>query len=197
MGDSMLAKYDPKTCKDVFTVIQNRQVTALMFHDSVADLFGFLGLEGFRLMHEYQYLDESISHMDTKRHFTKAHNMLLPEGHVEAVSVIPADWYQYTRMDVPANVRQQYLQKVLTMYRDWEYETKELYQDCAGYFMDRHETDDFSYVNELVEDVSKELSCLEALMLELSAVSYDCAYVLSIQDRLSDKYSSRMKDLVM
>ena len=40
----MFAEYEPKNCKDVFSAINTRQITALMFHDEMADLFDFLGL---------------------------------------------------------------------------------------------------------------------------------------------------------
>lgn len=50
---AMFAEYEPKNCKDVFSVINTRQITALMFHDEMADLFDFLGLRGFKRMHEY------------------------------------------------------------------------------------------------------------------------------------------------
>ena len=59
-------EYEPKSCKDVYALINNRQTVALMFHDEMADLFDFLGLRGFKRMHEYQYMAESVEHRKTK-----------------------------------------------------------------------------------------------------------------------------------
>lgn len=193
MEENTAMHYEPKSCKDVYDTINTRQITALMFHDNMADLFNFLGLKGFEKMHEYQYLEESIGHRATKRHFIDRHGKLLPESHIESVEVIPSDWEQYTRMEVTPSVRKQYVQKALSMYKEWEQGTKDLYEACAGYLMDCHKADDFEWVSELVEDVSEELMCLEQLCVELSAVGYDCIYIMSIQGELCDKYHKRMK----
>ena len=115
---ALFAEYEPKNCKDVFSVINTRQITALMFHDEMADLFDFLGLRGFKRMHEYQYLAESAEHRTLKRYYLNHHGMLLPDEEIEPVDVIPDDWYQYNRMDVTPAVRKQAVQKAMEQYKE-------------------------------------------------------------------------------
>ena len=67
------------SCKELFEKIVNRQIAALMFHDKMADLYDFLGLYGFKRVHEYQYLSESIAFRGVKRYFINHHNMLLSD----------------------------------------------------------------------------------------------------------------------
>ena len=107
------ADYEPKDCREAFSVIMARQITALMFHDEMADLFDFLGLRGFKRMHEYQYLAESAEHRGMSRYFMNHHGMLLDCGELDPITVIPDDWYKYTRDDVSATTRQQAVQRAM------------------------------------------------------------------------------------
>ena len=192
---AMFAEYEPKDCKEVFSVINTRQITALMFHDEMADLFDFLGLRGFKRMHEYQYLSESAEHRTLKRYYLNHHGMLLPDEEVEPVDVVPDDWYQYTRMDVTPAVRKQAVQKAMEQYKEWECGTKALYEKCAAYLMAWQKIADFNKVNELVKDVDMELKYLERLCIELKAVEYDCAYIEMLQDKYHEKYKEKSKDI--
>ena len=88
---------DWNVCYEAYKRVNQRQVTALMFHDQMADLFDFLGLMGFKRMHEYQYFTEAAEHRGTKRYFINHHNRLLPEDGVEELEVIPDTWYRYSR----------------------------------------------------------------------------------------------------
>lgn len=192
---ALFAEYEPKNCKDVFSVINTRQITALMFHDEMADLFDFLGLRGFKRMHEYQYLAESAEHRTLKRYYLNHHGMLLPDEEIEPVDVIPDDWYQYNRMDVTPAVRKQAVQKAMEQYKEWECGTKELYEKCAAYLMAWQKIADFDKVNELVKDVDMELKHLERLCIELKSVEYSADYIAGLQGSYHEKYKEKSKDI--
>ena len=51
---------DIKTPKDIFSEINERFIGAVMMHGQFADYFDFLGLKGFKRMHEYQHIAESL-----------------------------------------------------------------------------------------------------------------------------------------
>lgn len=187
--------YEPKDCREVFNVINTRQIIALMFHDEMADLFDFLGLRGFKRMHEYQYLAESAKHRALKRYYLNHHGMLLPGEELDSVDVIPDDWYQYNRMDVTPSIRKQSVQKALEQYLDWERGTKELYEKCASYLIAWKKIADFNKVNELVKDVDMELKYLERLCIELKAVDYDTAYIEILQDKYHEKYAKKCESI--
>lgn len=197
MGKSktMFVDYEPKDCKEVFSAINAHQVTALMLHDEMADLFDFLGLRGFKRMHEYQYLVESAEHRALKRYYLNHHGMLLPEEEINPVEVIPDDWYQYNRMDVTPVIRKQAVQTAMEQYRAWEADTKELYQKCAAYLLAWKKVADFNKVNDLVKDVDMELKYLERLCIELKAVDYDSAYLEILQDKYHESYAEKCKNI--
>lgn len=195
MIKTKLAEQIPKNCKEVYSIINARQVTALMFHDQMADYFDFLGLRGFKRLHEYQYLAESMEHRAIKRYYLNHHNALLPEDEIESIDIIPDDWYQYTRMDVTPAVRKQSIQSAMTDYRQWETETKALYERLAGYLISWNMIADFNKVNDLIKDVDTELKYLERLCIDLKAVDYDPSFVEILQDKYHEKYKEKCKEL--
>lgn len=195
MNPINLSAYEPKDCTEVYKIVNARQITALMFHDDMADLFDFLGLRGFKRIHEYQYLAESAEHRALKRYYINHHGKLLPESNLAPVSVIPSDWVQYNRMDVTPAVRKQYTQRAMEQYLEWEAETKALYCKMAAYLMDWQKVADFDKINCLIKDVDTELKYLERLCLELKSVDYDPAYISMLQDKYHEKYKEKCKEI--
>ena len=51
---------DVKTPKEIFAEINERFIGAVMMHGQFADYFDFLGLKGFKRMHEYHHIAESL-----------------------------------------------------------------------------------------------------------------------------------------
>lgn len=186
---------EPKDLCEVFQTINDHQIEALMLHDQMADLFDFLGLMGFKRMHEYQHLSESVSRRGLKRYYLNHHNMLICDGHIENPRVIPEDWSKYTRMDVTPQVRKQAVQRAFARYLDWETKTKTLYETMAKHLMSWGYVADFNKINDLISDVDMELKCLTRMCLRLRSVEYDAMYLVTIQDSLHEEYQKKTKEL--
>ena len=75
MATSKNIKESDINCKAIFEKVINRQISALMFHDEMADMYDFLGLSGFKRLHEYQYFCESAEYKAIKRYFLNHHNI--------------------------------------------------------------------------------------------------------------------------
>lgn len=193
--DAALTGYEPKSCAEVYSIVNNRQITALMFHDDMADMFDFLGLKGFKRMHEYQYLIESAEHRALKRYYINHHGKLMPDSTLTPVKVIPEGWIQYSRMDVTPSIRKQAVQQGMEKYLEWETETKAIYSKMAAYLMDWQKVSDFNKINALIKDVDMELKYLERLCLELKSVDYDSAYVGMLQDKYHEKYRKKCEEI--
>lgn len=191
----MITETVSTTCHEVFATINRRQISALMFHDQMADFFDFLGLMGFKRMHEYQYLVESAEHRALKRYFLNHHNSLLIEKSIEEPDVIPDSWYKYNRFEVSVQVRKQAIEKALTQYKDWEAETKRCYEKCAKDLLDESLIADYNKINKLIQDVDMELKSVDRLLLKLQAVNYNDIYVVTIQDELHEKYRELSKNI--
>ena len=188
-------EYKPESCKELYSNLNTHQITALMFHDEMTDLFDFLGLEGFKQMHEYQYLSESINHRALKKYYMNQYGMLLPDDQIDSIDVIPSDWYQHNRMAVTPGVRRQAVQRAMEQYKDWESYTKDLYQKCASHLLNWGKISDFNEINCYIKDVDEELKNLESLCVELKAVGYEDTYMVSMQDCYKHKYGELLKNI--
>jgi hypothetical protein len=177
------------TCTDIFKEIAKRQITALMFHDQMRDLYDFLGLSGFKRWHQHHYIAESKEFHKLKHYFMSTHNKLLDaEGTKEPISVIPDDWYNYTRMDVTPQLRKQHVEASFEAYKTWEEETKKCYEEYSKALYDMGNVADALKVDCLVKDVTCELKHLYKWMLKLKAVNYDMNFILEIQPCFHKKY---------
>lgn len=183
------------TSEDIFKAIYDRQITALRFHSQMADLFDFLGLMGFRGMHEYQYLAESAEHRGLCRYYINHHNRLLVGEHSQEPEVIPTEWVQYTRFNVTPQVRKQAIEKAFNEYRVWESKTRETYSGYSKALMDLDCVADSLKINEYVKDVDQELKYLDQLFLKLKAISFDAVGVMDMQEELHDHYREKIKSI--
>lgn len=181
--------------EDIFRAIDNRQIEALMFHTQMADLFDFLGLMGFKRMHEYQYFAESAEHRGICRYYINHHNKLLVGGHPQGPEVIPPEWGQYTRFDVTPQVRKQAVEKAFNEYQEWESETKDIYSQYAIALMSLGCVADSNKVCELVTDVDMELKYLDRMLLKLKAISFDAVGIMDMQEELHEYYRKKTKSI--
>ena len=176
-------------CTEIFEQIGRRQVLALMFHDHMRDLYDFLNLQGFKCWHHHQYISESEEFLKTKHYFMSTHNKLLDIGDTgQPESVIPDNWYGYTRLDVTPQLMKQYTESSFTSYKNWEEETKKMYQECYTALISRGNVADAEKVKCLIKDVNCELKMLYKIMLKLKASGYDTIYILDMQHWIHKKY---------
>ena len=191
----LFSDQDPKSCSEIYDVLNSHQLMALSFHDDMTDLFDFLGLEGFKCMHEYQYYSESDGHNTLKEYYLNHHDKLLSDEDLESIKVIPEDWYRYRKSEVTPSIRKQAVQKAMKQYKDWETDTKALYERCAGYLLEWNKIADFNTVNCFIKDVDEELENLNKLCTELEAVEYDDEYMMYMQKDYQYKYSELLEDI--
>ena len=185
----------PSECMSIYSEINTHMITALMLHDQMADLYDFLNLHGFKRMHEYQHIAESLERRKLKRYVLNHHNKLVMDENVDNPKVIPTEWYGYSRYDVSPQVRVQSLSKSFQRYRDWETLTKNKLCSASKMMFDLGYIADYEFVSELLKDVDVELKYLEWLDLKLKACDYDIQYVLEIQDELHEFYKEKMEKL--
>lgn len=180
------------TCREIFSHVLSRQVYALMFHDQMANYFDFLGLHGFKRMHEYQYLSESIGFRKLQRYYINRYNELIEPHEVDDPEAIPSEWMKHFRSDVTPQIKKRSVKEAFEEYREWEKETEECLSKCAKALYDRGMLMDYSYMIGLMEDVCCELKRIERLMLKLSGVEYDMTYIEEIQDKIHEKYKKKI-----
>lgn len=193
--ETKYAEYKAMSCMELYAEVSKRMVTALMLHSQMSDYFNFLGLHGFKRTHEYQYFCESIGHRKLHRKVLDIHNKLIPVAGHDKPEVIPKDWYKHTRMDIDDNVVAKYVRAAMKMYKEWEEETKCIYECIACAFMEQGKLTDYNIMCCYVEDVQKELKKIYKLCEELSDTGYDSLYITEIQNRIHEEYKNKMRKL--
>lgn len=189
------SKTDVHSAEDIFAEINARMIAALMFHSQMADYFDFLGFRGYKRIHEYQYFGESKERRCLNRYYINHHNQIIPDRYDGVVQMIPDGWKTANRMSVGKSTKQKAVEDGFLQYREWESMTKELYEKYAVELRTGGMIADAIYVDGLVEDVDKELKCLERIMVDLISTGYDMTYIVESQKDIHDKYRDKLKEV--
>lgn len=180
---------------EIFETIIEHLTKGVKFHDKMMDLYGFLGLHGFKKMHEYQYYGEAMNRRKAKCYVLEHMNLLVRDTcDEEGLNFIPQSWYGYTRHDITPDTKTQYIGPSFEGYKQWEEETKELLSYCSNELMYMGKMAEFNTVVEMIEDVEKELNHLEDLILKLKSVDYDMQYIMDMQDEICQEYEKKLEE---
>lgn len=183
------------TVSEIFSEIISHQIKGLMIHQQLADYYDFLGLNGYKRCHEYHYFAENIAFRKTSRYYLNHYNALVPEKPVENPNVIPQSWYKYTRHDVDISAKRTAVKSGLQMWRDWESETKKLYERMYKELMDIDEISAAIFLKGCIEDVDCELKMVDRYWLDKKAIDYDMAVIIPEQHEKHEEYKRKMECL--
>lgn len=182
--------HEPQDPEEVYAAINARQLSALMFHSEMADLFGFLNLKGFQDMHEHQYLAESACYRALRNFYLTQYGKVLQEDDPELPEVFPEDWYDYKRSDVTPETRRQAVQTALEQYLEWEEETKECYTKYASMLMSWGKTADHAKIHKMIKEVDEEIKRIERMNMDLKSTHFSMDHIMTTQAKLSRKYDN-------
>jgi NADH:ubiquinone oxidoreductase subunit len=183
------------TVDEVYSKIASHMIKGIMFHEELANYYDFLGLKGYKRCHEYHFIDETCAYRGLCRYYINHHNKLIPHEEVEEPDVIPESWYKYTRQEVDNNTKKNAVKNGMTLWVNWEKETKQLYEQMYKELIEIGEVASAMKIKELVCDVDCELKKAERYQLNKKAVDYDLDVVIEEQNRKHDKYRKKMKRL--
>ena len=187
-------KEKEKQAEDIYIILDEHMQKALCFHEQLADYFCFLGLQGFKRKLEYQYMEECAEKRKLHHKYINLHQKLIPLRQVQVPQMIPRDWSKYTTNDVNDNVLPKFVKSAMEQYKEWEEETKELYEEqwqkCISYGM----TADAEYISDLVEDVTKELKKINRMCEQLNGTGYEATAIHNMQDKYHEKYKDKYRE---
>jgi hypothetical protein len=190
------SKREVGSVAEIYTEINRRQIAALMIHSQMANYFDFLGLHGYKRLHEYQYYAEMAENRLINRYYINHHNQLIEDADVGEVSVIPAAWYKADRMVVGKSTKQKAVEDAFTQYRAWEVETKEVYEHYAVRLREIGKEADALRIDCLVKDVDRELKKLDRMMIDLISTGYDIVYIVDSQHDIHEKYRKKTEKVL-
>lgn len=176
---------------DIFAGLNARLIEGMMFHDKMANYFDFLGLMGYKRMHEYHFLCESAEMRGLNRYYTNHYNRLIPDVALSAPKLIPAVWYDHSRTDVESATKKTAVKTAMEQWSEWEHETKKLYEKAYCDLCDLGEIAAACKVRGMVQDVDQECKYADRLCIELSGMEYDMPTITSMQDKLHAEFAEK------
>lgn len=189
------SKKDVDSVEAIFSEINARMIAALMFHDQMSDYFDFLGMKGYKRLHEYQYFSESLERKKLNQYYINRHNKLIPNAYSGQVSMIPDSWLTANRISVGKSTKQKGIEDGFNQYHEWEADTKSIYEHYSSRLRELGAVADAIMVERLVEDVDKELKKLEGIIVDLISSGYDMVYITESQQGIHDKYKSKLHEI--
>ena len=189
---TLKSKKDVSSIESIFSEINARMIAALMFHDQMSDYFDFLGMKGYKRLHEYQYFAESLERKKLNQYYINHHNKLIPDTYSGQVAMIPENWKTANRISVGKSTKQKGIEDGFNQYHEWESETKSLYEHYASKLREMGSVADDIMVEKLVEDVNSELKKLERIIVDLISSGYDMVYITESQQCLHDTYKKKL-----
>lgn len=181
------------TIHEIFAEISAHQITGIMLHEQMADYYDFLGLPGYKRLHEYHYFAESAAMRSVHRYHINHFNRLIAGSHPANPAAIPASWINYTRFDVDSSTKRKAIKDGFAKWREWETGTKKKYESFYKQLCELGEIAAAGKVRQLLEDVDFELKCAERMKLELDAVDYDMSIIVPAQSALHEEYAEKSK----
>lgn len=184
------------TIDEVFASMAKHMIEGMMFHEQCSQYYLFLNLNGYAKCHEYHFLSESCGYLELCRHYICKHNKLIPNTNPNTSSVIPADWYQYSRMDVDIQTKRKSAKSILESWVSWEQKTKQTYQEIYCELLDSGCIADTRFVGKYISDVSDELEIAERCLLNKKTTDYDMVSMVEEQKEIEIKYKKQIHEFM-
>lgn len=194
MGTQRNKRMQENIAEEVYVKLDEHMQKALSFHEQLADYFCFLGLQGFKRKLECQYMDECANKRKLHHKYINIHQKLIPLRQVQFPQMIPRDWSKYTTDDVNDSVLPKFVKNAMEQYKQWEHETKELYEEQWQKCMNNGMGADADYISKLIQDVTKELKEINRMCEQLNGTGYDVIAIHSVQDKYHNKYKNKYND---
>ena len=180
---------------DEFKILAAHFIKGMMVHDQMASYYDFLGLRGYKRMHEYQFYKDSMAYRSIQRYCINVHGKLVPEERVEDPQLIPESWRNYKKDEVDSGTKRNAVESGMKKWISWETDTKIKLQDCVKRMYDSGNIADALFVNKLLKDVTHELKYAERKLVDLISTNYDMSYIVETQTELHDHYKDRIEHL--
>lgn len=179
--------------RDSFSIISAHQIKGLMLHSSWSDYFAFLGLEGFRKLHDYRYADESKSMRMIRQYFVEHYHELPVDLSIDSNLRKYVPVTDDTSWMVSGEIGE-LVRACLEGWVSWERQSKSLYEKHYKELSDSGDIAASCMIENLVCDVDQELKDAERILLNMGSVGYDTKVVFLHQERLRREYDRKLRD---
>lgn len=182
--------------EEICGLIAQRLLQGSMTHQQFTKYYSFLALQGYKKCHEFHFLSESCSYEKFVSYFIQHYNRLVPKYSFDTIftlTIIPENWYSYSREDVDINTKRNAVKNGLEKYVQWEKDTKRFFEDMYIELIGINEVALALQIKEYIDQVDQELQKAERQYLEIKSTDYDMPTVVSKQAQIKKKYQKKMK----
>ncbi len=165
--------------EEIFNKIANHMLEGIEFHDQICRCYYFIGILKYAKDHEQHYFEESKYYRSLLRYYSSHYHRLLKIENIMNPKIIPESWFKYSSTAVDLNTKQKTIKELTNKWVEWEHTTKKLYQDMYCEAISIKEVAAATYINKLIENVSKELKHAEQLLIDLESIGYDMPTIIT------------------
>ena len=183
------------TIEEIYSSLASHMILGMMTHQHLANYYDFLGLKGYRKCHQYHYLKQTCEYRKLCRDYINSFNKLIMQSNINPPSIIPSNWYRYTRFDVDPDTKQKAVKNGLQLWVSWETQTKKLYENMYSEAMNIGQVAAALTIKGMIQDVDKELKEAEQYHLNKKALNYDLYDIISDQECQYQEYKKRYKKI--
>lgn len=185
------------TIEEIGRNVAERLLQGAMSHEEFTNYYNFLGLQGYKLCHEYHFFEENCSYRDFVTYFVQHYNKLIPTFTLNSFvspSIIPNNWYEFRRGDMDLSTRRNAVKTGLEKYVQWERQTKRFLEDMYLQAINSSYVSIALKIEEYIESVNDEIKKAEKEHLLIKSTDYDLPTIVSRQQELKKKYKNKRKE---
>jgi len=175
--------------------VQQIVLENLMIHDEFANYFNFLNLQGYKRMHENEYLENVIKNRLINRYILTKKLLPANVNNFPSFNIIPHDWHTVDPLTISADYTLKAVKDAFSVYLERMEYSKEHVEKIAIYFSQKGDLITYSFLNDMVKHYDKDIKYLTRYMACLNkAESID--YIMEKQDSMHDEYRDDLPNLV-
>ena len=175
--------------------IVNNYHTATQLHAEIATTMQFIGMQGYAMLHEFQYLTESLEMRKVKKYAVETYSVYLLDEIPESAGLAEPLIGSKNRRELSQDDVLEILRESWRVYEQWERDTLALYSGIARELFDNGDIAAFNMVSGIIDDVKAELDNIVDMVMELEAMSWDSAQIVADQRELVENYRQKMNEL--
>lgn len=181
---------------ELLSKISDNYLLACCVHREMADVCWFSYMPGYAMLHEYQFLSESIMQRKIKRYITSTYHMYLPDKVPKSANVADPLIGGKNRKALKMEDSWKTIKELFRVYQEWEESALREYQRVARELVSSGDISSFNFVGEIIKEVKEELVFVTDKIIELNSMDWDMPQIVAEQDTYIERYEYLMRNLL-
>ena len=180
------------TVEEIFNKLATHMYQGVIYHDTMAKAYNFLGLWGFFKCHIHQSQEEKEGYTLLSHYYSLHYFKLLQLEETNIPKLIPDSWYKYSTQAIDSGTKRNAVKELMEKWVEWEQSTKKFYQEMRQELCSIGEFAAALFLDHYINDVTKELSHAQKKLIKLETVGYDIIKIIEWQEDLDKKYTKKL-----